>query len=243
MSARFCTYCGASRGSEGANFCGSCGRPFSSGPDSRPNADARSDSVAGEQQAPSATYVPYGARTLPEIQNAAQRTGARKRPLWAVFLLTAGTFSLYFFVHLGLMWAEMKRAREDASMNPVGHALAQFVPVYGWARFHAHVRTLNEMLQSAGSSQQLNAGSATIVYILITAFAIFAGNDRTPTWLIFPSYAAYGAFASWRQRALNTYYDVISGGAIATRVHWFEWVVIVAGGLFLILAAIGTFML
>lgn len=223
-SERFCTYCGAARGNETSVFCGSCGRAFSSGSET---------GIRPERQGIGGTTT--------AIQNSAQLAGARKRPLWAVFLLTAGTLSLYFFVHLGLMWAEMKRAREDASMNPVGHALSQFVPIYGWARFHAHVRTLNEMLETAGATQQLNAGSATIVYILITVFAFFAGSQLTPTWLIFPSYAAYGAFAAWRQRALNDYYDKISSGAIPTRVHWFEWVVIILGSLILILAAIGSF--
>jgi hypothetical protein len=166
---------------------------------------------------------------------------ARKRPLWAVFLMAAGTFSVYFFVHLGLMWAEMKRARNDPSMNPVGHALAQLVPFYGWFRFHAHVRTLDEMLESAGSSHRLSAGLATATYIAIGVFSVIAGSSTTPTWLIFPSFATYGLFAAWRQRALNAYYDQISQGSIPERTHGFEWFVVLVGALLLALAALGTF--
>ena len=100
--------------------------------------------------------------------------GARKRPLWAVFLLTAGTSSFYFFVHLGLMWAEMKRARQDPTMKPVGHALAQFVPFYGWFRFHAHIRALDEMLTAAGSPIRVSAGRATTMYVIIALFGLLA---------------------------------------------------------------------
>ena len=166
--------------------------------------------------------------------------GARKRPLWAVFLLTFGTSSFYFFVHLGLMWAEMKRARQDPTMRPVGHALAQFVPFYGWFRFHAHVRTLDEMLTSAGSPIRVSAGRATTMYVIIALFGLLAGSRTVPAWLIFPSFAAYAAFAAWRQRLLNAYYDQVSHGAIPERVHPFEWVVIVAGSVLVSLSLLGV---
>lgn len=166
--------------------------------------------------------------------------GARKRPLWAVFLLTTGTSSFYFFVHLGLMWAEMKRAHRDPTMQPIGHALAQLVPFYGWFRFHAHVRTLDEMLTSAGSPIRVSAGRSTTMYVIVALFGLLAGSRTVPPWLIFPSFAAYGAFAAWRQRLLNRYYDQVSHGAIPERVHPVEWVVIVAGSLLLLISLVGT---
>lgn len=161
--------------------------------------------------------------------NAGVIASARKRPLWAVFLLTWGTSSFYFFVHLGLMWAEMKRARQDPKMRPLGHALAQFVPFYGWFRFHAHVRTLDEMLTAAGSPVRVSAGRATTMYVIIALFGLLAGSQAVPTWLVFPSFAAYAAFAAWRQRLLNLYYDEVSKGAVPERVHPVEWVFIVVG--------------
>jgi hypothetical protein len=218
----FCTFCGEPRTDLRAGFCGACGRAFAVG---QPGIG-----TATMGGAPSLVGPTVAATVL---------ANARKRPLWTVFLLTAGTLSIYFFVHLGLMWAEMKRARADPSMNPVGHAFAQFVPVYGWFRFYAHVRTLNEMLESSGSSQRVAPGWATAVYIGISAFAVFAGSEATPDWLILPAYAAYGAFAAWRQQALNSYYDQVSQGTIPERVHGFEWVVVVLGGLFLVLVVIG----
>ena len=166
--------------------------------------------------------------------------GARKRPLWVVFLLTFGTSSFYFFVHLGLMWREMKRARQDPTMRPLGHALAQIVPFYGWFRFHAHVRTLDEMLTTAGSSIRVSAGRATTMYVIIALFGLLAGSRVAPTWLVFPSFAAYGAFAAWRQRLLNLYYDQVAPGAIPERVHPVEWVFVVVGCILVTLSLLGV---
>lgn len=183
--------------------------------------------------------TPRPSATVPAIAGFAV-AGARKRPLWAVFLLATGTMSFYFFVHLGLMWAEMKRARKDPTMKPVGHALAQLVPFYGWFRFHAHVRTLDEMLTSAGSPIRVSAGRATTMFVIIGLFGLLAGSRTVPAWLVFPSFAAYGAFAAWRQRLLNRYYDQVSQGSIPERVHSVEWVVIVAGSLFFALSLVDT---
>jgi hypothetical protein len=219
----FCTFCGEPRTDLRAGFCAKCGRSFPVGPQ-----PAVGTATMGGPASLVGAFAPAGALA-----------NARKRPLWAVFLLTAGTLSIYFFVHLGLMWSEMKRARSDPSMNPVGHAFAQFVPIYGWFRFHAHVRTLNEMLEESGSAQRVAAGWATAVYIGISTFAVVAGSEATPDWLILPAYAAYGGFAAWRQQALNAYYDQVSQGTIPERVHGFEWVVLVLGCLVLILVVLG----
>jgi hypothetical protein len=212
---RFCMYCGAERTDDQAAACASCGRSYG------------------------AAAIPPSPSLAASTASTALFANARKRPLWAVFLLTAGTLSIYFFVHLGLMWAEMKRARQDPSMNPVAHALAQLVPFYGWFRFHAHVRTLDELLESAGSSQRLSAGRATVTYIIVSLFAVLAGSEATPDWMILPAYAAYGGFAAWRQRALNGYYDLASQNTVPERVHPVEWVIMIIGGLFLILVVIG----
>jgi uncharacterized membrane protein HdeD (DUF308 family) len=219
----FCTFCGEPRTDMRAGFCGKCGRSFAVGPQ-----PAVGTATLGGPASLVGAFAPAGALA-----------NARKRPLWIVFLLTAGTLSIYFFVHLGLMWSEMKRARSDPSMNPVGHVFAQFVPIYGWFRFHAHVRTLNEMLEESGSAQRVAAGWATAVYIGISAFAVIAGSEATPDWLILPAYAAYGGFAAWRQQALNAYYDQVSQGTIPERVRGFEWVVLVLGCLLLILVVLG----
>jgi hypothetical protein len=222
---RYCTYCGAARTDERADFCAACGRSFSAATQPEPGGATalEATSLAGPR---------WPAEAL---------ANARKRPLWAVFLLTAGTLSIYFFVHLGLMWAEMKRVRADPSMKPVGHFLAQFVPFYGWFRFHAHVWTLNDMLELSGAALRVSPGWATAAYIVISVTGLVAGSPATPDWLIFPAYAAYGVFAAWRQRALNAFYDQVSQGAITERVHGLEWVVMVIGVLILALAAIGIF--
>src|SRR5256886_5542298 len=201
----FCTFCGEPRTDMRSVFCGKCGRSFAVAQQPAVGATTGGGSLVG-------AFAPAGALA-----------NARKRPLWTVFLMTAGTLSIYFFVHLGLMWAEMKRARSDQSMNPVGHVFAQFVPVYGWFRFHAHVRTLNEMLEESGSAQRVAAGWATAVYIGISAFAVFAGSEATADWLILPAYAAYGGVAPRREPTLHTYYDPGSPRAISERGPRLLW--------------------
>lgn len=156
--------------------------------------------------------------------------------------MTAGTFSLYFFVYIGLTWAELKRERRDPRMKPVGHALAQLVPVYGYFRFRAHMRTLDELLEATGAKGRVDPGRSTIAYIAIGIFSFAASSSVTPTWLIFPSFALYGGLAAWHQRGLNEYYDRASSGSVGERVHWAEWVVLCLGTLFLVLAAVGTFL-
>ena len=165
----------------------------------------------------------------------------RKRPLWSVFLLTLGTFSLYFFVYLGVTWAELKRERRDPGMNPVGHVLAQLVPFYGYFRFHAHMRTVDELLEETGATERVDPLRSTIAYIIIGVFSLVAGLEQTPDWLIFPSMALYGALAVWHQRGLNAYYDRASGGTAVARVHWGEWTIIVLGMVLLLFAVLGTF--
>jgi hypothetical protein len=125
-------------------------------------------------------------------------------------------------------------------MRPIGHALAQFVPFYGWFRFHAHVRTLDEMLTAAGSPIRVSAGRATTMYVIVALFGLFAGSQVVPTWLVFPSFAAYAAFAAWRQRLLNKYYDQVAPGAVPERVHPLEWTTMSVGCAIAALSLAGT---
>ena len=219
---RYCTSCGAARTDERAAFCATCGRSFS----------AETQPEPGGATALEATSL-AGPRWPAEAL-----ANARKRPLWAVFLLTAGTLSIYFFVHLGLMWAEMKRARADPSMNPVGHFLAQFVrsTVVPFSRPRVDPQ---HMLELSGSSLRVSREGHRRVHRHSVVGSFPEARPRRLADL--PAYAAYGVFAAWRQRALNAFYDQVSQGAIPERVHGLEWVVMVIGVLILALAAIGIF--
>src|SRR2546430_5771752 len=89
----FCTFCGEPRTDMRSVFCGKCGRSFAAAQQPAVGAATGGGSLVG-------AFAPEGALA-----------NARKRPLWTVFLLTAGAPSLYFFLRLRLMGAEIERAR------------------------------------------------------------------------------------------------------------------------------------
>src|SRR2546430_14624656 len=128
----FCTFCGEPRTDMRSVFCGKCGRSFA---------------VA---QQPAVGTATGGGSLVGAFAPAGALANARKRPLWTVFLMTAGTLSISFFVPLGLRWAEMKRAGSGPSRNPAGHGFAQLAPVSGWFPFPAHLRAPHEVPQGSG---------------------------------------------------------------------------------------------
>lgn len=173
----------------------------------------------------------------------------RKRPLWAVFIMTVGTLSLYFYIHRGLTWAELKRERSDPGMSPIGHAFAHIVPLFNYLRFLAHMTLLDELLTEAGSVVRVKPLATTFAYVATTVFYLIAGRPYIPMVFTFAAFALFGALAAWCQRGLNAYYDEIAGEddlegrpveSVPTRIHWAEWITIVLGTLLISLAMLGT---
>jgi len=206
---RFCGSCGAARESTALRFCRQCG----------------------------AAFAPTGA--VAAVAPAAPIAGARRRPRTVVGLLGLFGSATYAFFWLWMSWRELKRIRGDASMHPFWHATAMFVvPVYGLFRFHAHFRTIDELLEAARVPLRAGAGILTLVFFLlltilygsITVGATAAAAGRSiglaPLSIVFVG-ASYAYIVGAGQDALNAYYRSLRGAEVPERGHAFEYVFIV----------------
>lgn len=198
VAPRFCGRCGAARVDLAAKFCGTCG----------------------------AAYLGEGAATAAPTWEVAD--ARRKRPLWLVALLTVGTLSFYLYALAGLTWKEMKRELRDGTMHPFWHAVAVAIPIYGLFRIHAHFRVLRQMQSAAGIQPSSSPGWMVVGFMLLWFLSSAAGNDTTPVWVTFAWLGLSGVLAVFVQANLDTYYDAVSNGAVASRIHWVEWLLLAA---------------
>lgn len=230
MSVRYCPQCGAPVTYVGAEFCARCGQRLSS---------AASHTWSTETQ--------WGASATTTTMTSEADVHPARRPLWLVAALTVATFGLYWYWWVGKSWAEMKREVRDPGMDPIGHALAMIVPIYGWFRLHAHFRIINEMLERVGSPRRVEPLLAVVWAILATAVSRAATrlssltsgaltpDDVTLTvalslsgTLLIVGWVVYG------QQALNDYWDRQAGRPLRYRVGVWQWVLLVLGGVYVI---------
>ena len=61
---------------------------------------------------------------------------------------------------------------------PVWHGLTQLVPIYGFFRFHAHIRSYKELMQERGTLDTLNLGGLTAIVVITTIVGFIAGTLR-----------------------------------------------------------------
>jgi len=205
---RFCGVCGAARESTALRFCRQCGTPF-----------APTGSVP---------VVPL----LPPLHD------ARRRPPGLVWLLGLFGSATYAFFWLWMSWRELKRIRGEASMHPFWHSVAAFFPIYGLFRFHAHFRTLDELLEAARLPVRAGAGLLTLVFLLLIAvlygsLALSSAGVATGKPMNLSPFsllavgAAYSYVVTTGQAALNAYYASLTGVAVPERGHAFEYIFIV----------------
>lgn len=208
-TSRFCGSCGAARESMSVRFCRQCGAAF-----------ATTGTIGA------APVMPFGAAPL---------RGARRRPRPLVTLLGSLGNATYAFFWLWMSWRELKRISGDASMRPFWHAVAMFViPLYGLFRFHAHFRTIDELLEAARVPVRAGAGLLTLVFFLlvsvlygslgVAAAAAASGSAATlalPSLVIVAS--GYGYIVGSGQAALNAYYRSLGGVEVPERGHALEY--------------------
>ena len=61
---------------------------------------------------------------------------------------------------------------------PVWHGLTQLVPIYGFYRFHAHIRSYKELMLGRGVPDTLNLRALTIIVVVISIVGLIAGLLR-----------------------------------------------------------------
>lgn len=161
----------------------------------------------------------------------------RTGPAWLAALLTFATGGLYLIVWAGLSWSIMKRARGEAAMRPVGHALSLAVPFYMVFRARAHFATINDLLQRAGVRERANVPLALAVFVGIPAALIVGGDPRLalPQGLPLLSAAACAAVvAGYGQHHLIRAVRADTGSSVVVRIHPLEWIALVGSGALLV---------
>lgn len=179
------------------------------------------------------------------VNVAAEAAWRRPRPDWLIVAMSFATFGLYPFFWLYATWRELSVERKDPTMRPVWHALTQAVPIYGLFRFHAHMRYIRELAESASVQTTLHPLAATMIWFLTSwisnlTFRFSLRGTQSPFLVDLAVIAIDGALVLWGQRTLNRTWAALPGGPAAFKVHVFEWVVLILGGLLLVFAVLGS---
>ena len=103
-----------------------------------------------------------------------------------IILMSVISMGLYWIYWMYRTWKQyrdhaLESAAETGDVHyPVWHALTQLVPVYGFFRYHAHIRHYKEQMVNRGVPDTLNLGLLTTVVVINGILAILAGTMRDP---------------------------------------------------------------
>ena len=101
-----------------------------------------------------------------------------------ITLLSIVSLGLYWLYWMYRTWKQYRdhtvemASETGATHHPVWHGLTQIVPVYGWFRFHAHIRQYKALMVERGVPDSLNVGLLTTVVVIISIVGIAAGSMR-----------------------------------------------------------------
>jgi len=101
-------------------------------------------------------------------------------------VLTSGAYLLYWSY---LTWKQF-RDHTNAMVYPVWHALSLLVPIYGWFRFYAHMRSFNELMVRKGLPNAIQAGGTLLLFVIVGVIdgkagrATFFGDNTQETALL-----------------------------------------------------------
>jgi hypothetical protein len=161
----------------------------------------------------------------------------RCRPVWLVTALSFLSMGVvYPVIWLGLTWGELRRELRDDSKRPFWHAMTQFVPIYGYFRFHAHMVEI-ERLGPATLMGGFTSPTA-LLWFWIGSLALGRGGQRLEesapeaALVIFLISNALAAFAiGAAQAAMNRHWRAKYGSSVPENAHWGEWVGLAVGAL------------
>lgn len=218
MLERHCPACGHAH-AESDRYCSQCGRALE--PSEIPS--YRGEVLPSNVEAP-------GNVERPAVWRVTQSP-------WLIGALVFATLNLYALWWLGRTWSQIKQEDGDARKRPVWHALAMLVPIYGYFRFHAHMRAIAQL---ARVPIGLEPGPMTLAWAVLNVLGYFAGRPEVPFWLAVLAAALGGALFGWAQAALNATWRSLPGGAVSGRPHPLHWIILAVVGLISALAGLGT---
>ena len=103
-----------------------------------------------------------------------------------VILVSVVSMGIYWVYWMYRTWKQYRDHTIEMSAetgdvhHPVWHGLTQVVPVYGWFRYHAHIRLYKELMAERGVPDTLNLGLLTTVVVINGIVALIAGGMRNP---------------------------------------------------------------
>lgn len=92
-----------------------------------------------------------------------------------IILLSGVSMGLYWLYWMYRTWKQYSD-HTGAVAYPVWHGLTQLVPIYGFFRFHAHIRTYRELMQGRGLPDNLNLAALTAIVVINTIVGFSAGG-------------------------------------------------------------------
>ena len=101
-----------------------------------------------------------------------------------IILLSVVSMGIYWLYWMYRTWKQfrdhtLERAAAAGQQHyPIWHGLTQFLPVYGWFRFHAHVREYQGLMQERGVADSLNLGNLTTIVVVSSLLSWIGGGIR-----------------------------------------------------------------
>ncbi len=103
-----------------------------------------------------------------------------------IILLSVISMGLYWIYWMYRTWKQYRdhtiemAAESGQTHYPVWHGLTQLVPVYGFFRYHAHIRQYKELMVDRGVPDTLNLGLLTTVVVINWIVGLAGGTMRSP---------------------------------------------------------------
>ena len=97
-----------------------------------------------------------------------------------ITLLSIVSLGFYWLYWMYRTWKQYRdhtveiAAETGSSHHPVWHGLSWIVPVYGWFRYHAHIRQYKALMVERGVRDSLNVGLLTTVVVISTIVSFVA---------------------------------------------------------------------
>jgi hypothetical protein len=162
---------------------------------------------------------------------------------WLVGALVFATFDLYAFWWLGRTWWQIKQEDGDSGKHPVWHALAMLVPIYGYLRFYAHMRSIVAIAATPEARAALSPGpgAMTVAWIIVNLLASTTSLVPAPIWVSILASGLGAALIGYAQSGLNAAWLSLPGGARRGASHPLHWALLLLGfGIYLGAAIVGS---